>query len=217
MAMIQRPSLSRTMLQMQLARFYDKPVARVSTSLILSILCVTFFAFAAIRPTLQTMADLIKQIEQKREVDQKLTVKINALSTAQKELSEKEETVKSVLGLAVPSTPQFNELLRVLEKLASEHSVLLVAFTTAAVPVERTPLDVPGTKAPTLESIEFSLAFEGSYEQLAATLQDIQNLKRIMIVDQFLFTETAQDNSTKLLLTVSGRAFTFNEAGSTGK
>jgi hypothetical protein len=46
--------------------FYQKPVAKVSLELFLSVGTIIFFAMFAIRPTLLTMSDLVKEIEDKR-------------------------------------------------------------------------------------------------------------------------------------------------------
>jgi len=40
---------------------YEKPIAKVSTALILTLITITFFGFAAIRPTLATVSELIKE------------------------------------------------------------------------------------------------------------------------------------------------------------
>jgi hypothetical protein len=71
--------LDRTQLMSALNDFYHKPVAMVSLELFLSIGAVVFFAIFAVRPTLLTMADLIKEIEDKRALDQQLQQKIASL------------------------------------------------------------------------------------------------------------------------------------------
>lgn len=206
---ITRPSLSKTLLQMELNRFYEKPVTRVAAGLVLSILCIAFFAVAAIKPTLETMAQLIKQIEEKKEVDQKLTVKINALSTGQRELTQKSQAA-SVIDTAIPATPDYDTLLLVIEKLATEHGILLTGFTATSVPLERSQTISP-TEAGTLESLPFTLSAAGSYEQLIAFVRDLQNLQRIILIDRFDITRTHQDQESRLLLSVSARAFAFQK------
>src|SRR3990167_7353762 len=63
-----------------------KPQTRAYTFLILSIFTVAFFVFFAIRPTINTIIGLRKQIEDDQIVDTKLQDKINALSQIQAEL-----------------------------------------------------------------------------------------------------------------------------------
>ena len=68
-----------------LNKFYENPVARVSIELFLSIFTVIFFAVFAIRPTLLTIADLIKEIEDKEDLIVQLDRKIASLSSAETE------------------------------------------------------------------------------------------------------------------------------------
>lgn len=203
---IQRPSLQKTLIQMDLNRFYDKPVTRVSAALLLSLLCVSFFALAAIKPTLETMAQLIKQIDEKKEIDQKLTQKITALSTAQRELSDK-SSLFSMIDRAVPETPRFTELLTVFEKVASENSVGFGSVQIDQVPLES---GVTGRAPGTLISYPMILTFSGEYENLLATLRQLQSMGRIVLVDRFDIAPQVQDTTAKNLnLTVSIRAFSF--------
>ncbi len=205
---IQRPSLSKTLLQMELNRFYEKPVARVSTALVFSVICIGFFGIFAIRPTLQTMTELVKQIEEKKDLDQKLTQKITALTTAQRELSIKEASFP-ILDTAIPSTPKFTELLTVLEKVASEKQVSFTGASIPQVPIEQSEvLEVENNKAVTLESLPLSLTFSGSYEQLISLLQELSALQRLLIIDRYDITHKIKDDEN-LMLSVSLRAFMF--------
>jgi uncharacterized protein (UPF0333 family) len=60
--------------------FYQKPIARVSIELILSVLIVILFAVFAIRPTLITMAELVKEIEDKKELSEQMNLKLASLA-----------------------------------------------------------------------------------------------------------------------------------------
>lgn len=206
---IQRPSLQKTLIQMDLNRFYEKPVTRVSVALILSLLCIAFFAIAAIKPTLQTMAQLIKQIDEKKVLDEKLTQKINALTTAQRQLSEK-ETLFPILGIAIPDSPEFTQLLTVIEKLASEHGVVFASAQIPKVPLELTQA---ATGRPTqLVSHAITFTFTGSYENLTALMRDMVTLKRIIVIDRFDISPELSDTQSQLTLTLAVRAFSFGTA-----
>ena len=58
-----------------LEQFYHNPVAKVSLELFLTIGLVVFLALFAIKPTLLTMSDLVKEIEDKRELETQLSKK----------------------------------------------------------------------------------------------------------------------------------------------
>ncbi len=77
MATNKRSQLTTTLLQ-----FYDKPIAKVSLELFFTVAAVIVFALFAIRPTLSTMGKLIKELEDKQALNQKLAQKVAALSTS---------------------------------------------------------------------------------------------------------------------------------------
>ncbi len=104
--------------------FYQRPVAKVSLELFFSIGAVLFFAVFAIRPTLLTMSDLIKELEDKRNLDQQLSQKIAALSTAQASFLGAQNRLV-VLDEAIPTSPQFIYSLKLLEKVASDNRLVI--------------------------------------------------------------------------------------------
>lgn len=207
---IARPSLQRTILQMDLNRFYEKPVTRVSVALVLSLLCIAFFAIAAIRPTLETMAVLLKQIDEKKALDVQLTQKITALTTAQRQLTIK-ETLFPIIGIAVPDSADFTTLLKAIEKLGAEHQI-----TLKAIQADKVPLEVPLPKTAStvkLVSHPMTLSFTGDYTNLVAFMHDVGALKRIMTIDQFTISPDTGEESTTLTLSLSIRAFSFQSKG----
>lgn len=202
---LQRPTLNKIIIQAQLNKFYSHPVARVSLGLVLTIITVIFFALVAIRPTLQTMAELIKSIDDKKIVDQKLSAKIAALSSAQAELASKQDAA-GILDVAVPSTPTFTNLLKQIEKLISLHSVALTSMTVQSVPTERDPATVLTTE---YQSIPLTLTATGSYDNLIATLHDLYSLQRILAVDRVDLLPPSDQDTSSLTMTVALRAFAF--------
>lgn len=205
MAVSQRPSLNRLILQAQLNKFYSHPVAQVSLGLILTIMAVAFFALVAIKPTLETMANLIKQIDDRRNVDQRLSVKISALSTAQSELASK-QGASQVLDAAVPSTPNFTQLLKQLEKAAAENRVVIGTMLTQAVPIERDPNAI---KTLEVESIPITMTVSGSYADVRNMLATLSNMQRILVIDRVDILPPTEREVTILNMSVAMRAFAF--------
>jgi Tfp pilus assembly protein PilO len=205
MAAVQRPSINKIILQQQLNKFYSHPVARVSFGLILTILAVTFFGLVAIKPTLETMANLIKQIDDRRIVDQKLSLKIAALSAAQTELSSKQQA-SAILDLAVPSTPTFPQLLKQIEKAAAENNVTIGTLIAQTVPIERDPASVTTTD---LESIPINVSVGGDYTGILGMLSALTNMQRILVIDRIDILPPSEKETGVLNMSVSMRAFAF--------
>ena len=128
-------SMIRNRSMQELQKFYQKPIAKVSTELIITIVAVTFLAVAAIGPTLTTMSQLLKDIEDRKTTDQALTKKIAALSTVSNEVLTLQKDLVLLDG-AVPNTPDIDGLLRRIEKIAAEHNVVLSGIQTGSVPRE---------------------------------------------------------------------------------
>ncbi len=79
------PDNKQKQLKTTLLKFYKQPVGKVSTELFLSIFTIIFFAVFAIKPTLTTMSDLVKEIEDKQKLNKQMQQKVTALATAQTE------------------------------------------------------------------------------------------------------------------------------------
>lgn len=202
---LQKPSLNKIIIQAQLNKFYSHPVARVSFGLILTIVTIVFFALVAIKPTLETMAELIRSIDDKKIVDQKLSLKIAALSSAQAELASKQDAAK-IIDVAVPSTPQFTLLLKEVEKLVSVHGVSMTSLVAQSVPTERDPSKVLTAD---FQSIPLTLTMSGSYEDLTSTLRDLYSLQRILVIDRIDILPPSDQDTKSLTMTVAVRAFAF--------
>lgn len=116
-----------------LDRFYQKPIAKVSLELILTLGMVLFMAIFAIQPTLVTMSDLLKEIDEKKQIDEQLGKKIAALASAQTEYLALEQDL-AYLEEAFPSNPDIVMDLKIIEKLASENAVIINALNVNRFP-----------------------------------------------------------------------------------
>src|SRR5258708_48511 len=122
-------------LTVMLAQFYQKPIAQVSSQLFFSVIAVIIFAVFAIRPTLLTMSDLIKELNDKQALSQALTQKVASLSSAQAENQAAQDKL-SILDKAIPPFPRFGEGIAIIEKIASENNLLINSIQAKAVPRE---------------------------------------------------------------------------------
>lgn len=191
---------SREQITKILADFYHKPVAKVSLELFLSIGAVLFFAVFAIQPTLVTMSDLIKELEDKRELDQKLQQKVAALSTAQTNYQQIEPQLQ-YLEEAIPSSPRLIEALLLIEKTASEKGVVIDSLRVGEVPEE---VEADLTKANTRRvAIPISMSISGSYPTLRSYLIDLINLRRTFVIDTISFSRSSGRGSESLRATVT--------------
>lgn len=186
----QREKLTRT-----LNEFYQKPVARVSLELFLTVGAIIFFAIFAIRPTLVTMSDLVKEIEDKQELDEKLTQKIASLSTAQTTYLEVQDRLY-LLEQAFPSTPDFIFAVKTIEKIASERNILIDSLSVPDIPRE-VPADVPFSKLEK-KSFPISMSLSGEYSQIRLFVEDLIKYRRSFITDTVIFSISEERGQKKL-------------------
>lgn len=172
-----------------LLEFYNRPIGQVSAELFLSIGAVIFFTIFAIQPTLATMSDLIKEIEDKQQLDQQLTQKIAALSTVQSTYLQIENQVP-LLYEAIPLQPNLIESLLVIEKVASERNLVIENITVRQVP-EEISVDIASSTTDRL-SIPISISMTGTYLNIAGYLEELMNLRRLIIVESIAFSRTEE-------------------------
>lgn len=196
-----------------LITFYHKPVAKVSLELLLSLSTVIFFAVFAIRPTLLTMSDLIKQIEDKQKLAQDLDKKIAALSSVQSEYLRLQPQL-SLLDEAVPSSPQLLYTIKVIERLASEHGLVITNVNVPEVPPESGPATPTLARTQTDQAVgtgetkintqprrvdlRISIKTKGNYQDIRQFVEALQQYRRTLVVENVIFTIQEQQGTRAL-------------------
>lgn len=174
----------RRQLAESLSQFYEKPVAKASVELFLSIGAVLFFAIFAIKPTLLTMSDLIKEIDDKRTLDQKLNEKIAALSTAQTEYLKIEPRL-GILNFAIPINPDIVLTLKIIEKIASEQKIIISAINLSNVPKEfdATTDFVDLTR----KNLDFTVSVSGDFPAIREFVNSLMQSRRSFLIEKIIF------------------------------
>ncbi|MEA2057034.1 MAG: type 4a pilus biogenesis protein PilO [Patescibacteria group bacterium] len=189
-------------IQQALIKFYHNPVAKVSFELFLTIFGVIFFAIFAIRPTLLTMSDLIKEIEDKEKLDKQLQRKVAALSTAQQEYQLYGDQLQLV-DEAIPDRMQLIKTLKIIEKIASEQDLIISDLRLASIPNE-------GRKTLTSENIAridqgLELSVMGSYPSIRDFVESLQQSRRTLVANvvEFNIKEDRSQTTLEATMTIS--------------
>jgi Tfp pilus assembly protein PilO len=161
---------------------YRKKQVVVYTGLALTFFTISFFTLFAIKPTVTTIVGLIKEIQTKKEVDQKLQAKINSLREAQANYS----LVKDRLDLieqALPQEPDLISLLYQIEILAQKNNTAIgsLSFDSSYLLGEKSE----GPKDTQPAATGFSLALGGNFESLNNFLASFENLRRVIGLEKF--------------------------------
>lgn len=177
----------RTMRELQ--QFYQKPIAKVSVELLATLIVVIVLAFFAIRPTLLTMSQLLKDIDDRKKTGDSLGKKIATLST----LSTEYPTIRhevSLLDVAIPNTPNFDGFMRRLEKIAANNSLIIESIQATQLPKETTTntgANAGANTAPQITSFSISINFKGEYAKVRNTLNDLMTMDRYATLNSLTF------------------------------
>lgn len=183
--------------------FYAQPVARVSFELITTVVVILFFAVFAIRPTLLTMSDLIKEIDDKRKLDTALTQKVAALSTGQSEYLTLSPRLP-ILDTALPAEANLTLALKIIEKIASEKRLAITSLIVPKFSDEQLQTESGSPQANvSRKNLNISLSVAGDYVTIREYIADLQNLQRVVIVESVSFTVGEADLGRNLQSTIN--------------
>jgi Tfp pilus assembly protein PilO len=193
--------------QEQLAKilidFYQDPVARVSIELILSIIVVVFFAIFAIRPTLITMADLIKEIADKKELDQQMDLKLASLYTAQEQY-ERYQASFYLLDESIPRKLDLVKSLKKFEKIAGEGELVINQISLAEVPESIGDELLSGNfENYHRDFLPINIEVIGDYMQIREFIEKIMDLRQVIIVDQVVIDRRTEASNLSAQLKIS--------------
>lgn len=179
----------------------------VYTGITLTILAVSFFSLFALKPTVTTVLSLIKEIQQKRVIDQKLQTKINALKSAQANLSAAGSSLRLVDD-ALPVNAHLSQVIYHLEYLAQQENINLSSIGFEPVVLFGQKKDASkNVKQKEISEIYFSLSASGDFENLKRFLQKIEILRRVVVIDSFTLNSNQLEKTITINLSAAGRAF----------
>ncbi len=183
-----------------LNHFYQNPVAKVSIELLLTVGLVLFLGIFAIRPTLITMSDLVKEIDDKTKLDQQLGQKIAALSQAQSEYLSVENRL-SVLEEAIPNNPDVVRDLKLIEKMASEASIVITNTSINELPkpiLGELPFDKLKRSA-----VSAKVNVTGDYPTIRSFAEKLRASRRVFVIESINFTLDEDRDTTQLRAQIS--------------
>jgi len=170
-----------------LIHFYRQPVAKVSLELFLTIGLVLFLGAFAIQPTLATMSKLVQEIEEKQEVDTKLSQKVAALSSAQTEFLSLTNQI-AMLDEALPTYPDVVFDLKNIEKIASINSIIISNLSLSEFPPEQiSTMSKPDFTQAQRQSLPVVLSIQGDYLSIRNFVESLRDNRRSIEVKSVVF------------------------------
>jgi Tfp pilus assembly protein PilO len=177
---------------------WEKPRNRMYSTVIFSFLAISLFGWYAIKPTIQTILFLRRDIADKISVNQKMEEKIASLIEARANLDE----VQSELYLireAIPQNPDSLDLVLQMKNLINTTSASISSLTIAGVPVVQGETILKGNKG-TSSEYTVDILLVGGYQALEKVLQGLNTMRRITTISTLNF---ALDNKDSGMVNMS--------------
>lgn len=199
-----------------LGPIFRQPKAETYTMIIFSFLTVSLFGWYAIRPTVQTILYLKREIRDKTEVSKKMDEKINALIEAQARYEEITPYLPIVED-ALPKVPDAMPLIVQFKNLALESGAVLTSVQLSTVPLLGKEASGSADKNPDPQkTFDFAISIQGPYQALNTFLEGLKIIRRVVSFEALSIepinitnvgTESAQLTNRQLQLTVKVIAY----------
>lgn len=192
-----------------LNHFYMNPVAKASMELFLTVGLVLFLGVFAIRPTILTMSDLIREIETKSQLDESLTRKIAALQTAQTQYLNIEERLP-ILDSAIPEQPSIIQSAKIIEKIAADSKVVITSLSVNELPKDSEANVEFSQKSK--QTVNITANITGDYVAIREFSQALQNSRKSFLVESVVFSLEDDRGNKKLSANITIAAPYFGVA-----
>jgi len=160
------------------------------TTLSLTFITIAFFGLFAINPTIGTIVDLQKQLDDSRFVNEQLQKKISNLTSLQTQYVQLEPILDPVLA-AVPATPAIDTFVGQIHQLAGTSGVQLNRVQT--LPVDLSPTTLKKSK---YLSFAFTIEGQGDLLSLQKYMANLVSFNRLLTFDAIDFARVGKIDST---------------------
>lgn len=191
-----------------LADIYKKPAAQVSMALILTIFAIIFFGIFAIRPTLATIVELNKKIDDQKIVVEKLEKKATALATAQSEYLLIEDKVP-LIDAAIPKTNSLDTLLKQIEGIAASLNAPIDSIQVDEI-IFPEELDNEKDVGTVLE-LPLNITISSTFMDIKEFMVLLSKIKRLVSIESISFSSETVDESEFLKMNLSVKAYHLPE------
>lgn len=167
---------------------FKKEKAQKISSIVFSLLALSFFGLFAIEPTLSTIAKLKKDLSDSKYVNEKLQEKISNLSSLQEKYNLLQNDIPIVLA-AIPQNPQLPTLMGQIQSLAKQQNVTIGNLQSYQV-------EAANSKNPDKDFYSFSFVItgEGSYTDIVNFLSSLTGMQRVITIDELLIGKASSAN-----------------------
>jgi Tfp pilus assembly protein PilO len=177
------------------------PIVKTYGSLIASIFAMIIFILFAIKPTIETILVLQKELENQKQTLEKVRQKSADLAKGVENYQKIPSDIKDKIEIAVPKSPDLPNLIRSLEQTAAQPQASISALQFQPIITEQPSQSVKSTQ---LAEVLFTLNIQGPYESLTKILDNLRSNPRLVSITNLSFNKTEDKG---LVMSVTGKAF----------
>lgn len=157
--------------------------------IILTFTATIFFALFAINPTLSIIAKLRKEVMDSNLVDQKLSEKINNLSSLSSAYQDVKDDITYVTD-AIPIHPEAPTLVAQIQSIAKNSEVSISGLIIS--PVSLVPQESTNSSAFT-----FEFSAQADFEKISKFISDLVDMQRIVFIDRISISRPNPESESK--------------------
>lgn len=177
------------------------PIIKNYAPAVFTLLTISVLTLFAIKPTVETILVLQKELENEEEVLRKVMQKANDLSLGKENYDNLDQNIKFRIMNAVPDNINLKTVIQILEESAKIHNASVSALQIQPFIVEAEKTDQIGT----LSEVSFLFNTEGDYNNLIALLSDLKKSSRLMSIDGLSMSKS--NEGTSLIMSLTGKAY----------
>lgn len=179
--------------------FVKNRYVKTYSSLVFSLIAMTIFAIFAIRPTILTILDLNKNIEEQKSTLKKLEEKESQLEILKENLQKIDSQTTTALNTVLPDNPALPHFMDVMSSLSDRYQASVSGLQFQPTVLNASSVN-PQTIGTTSE-IEFTINLNGSYSSLVNLLQTLNQTDRLIKIVTVNFNKPEDIN---LIISVNG-------------
>jgi hypothetical protein len=199
----------RTLFSNLTATYKSRADVKVYLEVLLSLITISVFTVFALRPTVVTIAQLLKDIDAKKAVLVQINAKIENLARAQS-VYEAERSRIVFLDNAVPKASKQDIFARQFEGLIGSHHVDVDTFNQSkgiivgnAVPRAASAVTIPEDASSSIFSLSVSTNID-NYQALSGFLSDLEKLRMAQVIENVKISKGNEKEQQKVILFVQG-------------
>ncbi|MDO8638341.1 MAG: type 4a pilus biogenesis protein PilO [Candidatus Daviesbacteria bacterium] len=187
---------------------YIKPLAenkavKSVAPYIFSLITIMILIIFAIRPTVSTIINLQKNIEENQQVLKQLETKAQNLIEGKKNYENLPPDMKQKINDAVPNQPNVTSVISSLDNSSGpQASASALQIQPLTLFDDKTQSDKVAKLA--LGEVDFSYNISGSFIDLLKTLQNLNNSPRLIQIDNVII---SKQTASPTVLSITGKAY----------